>query len=132
MVTQKLLKLVIDLSIYLSVALGVLFISQISGIVPQQMVYALLTGWIAYLFTAVAVAAGRREAYTAAFILVIITLLVSLPVPRHYTIISSATPLPGLTFIGGSALQILLAIQLPFYFWRGRHPPAEVSSLSDT
>ncbi|MCL5317149.1 MAG: hypothetical protein M1503_02640 [Thaumarchaeota archaeon] len=124
--TQKRLRQLIDLAIYLSVALGVLFIAQISGIVPQQMVYALLTGWVAYLFTAIAVAAGRREAYTAAFILVIITLLVSLPEPRHYTLLNSVNPLPGLTFIGGSSLQILLVILLPIYFWRGRHPPAAV------
>ncbi|MCL4436280.1 MAG: hypothetical protein M1503_02810 [Thaumarchaeota archaeon] len=126
MVTQKRLRRLIDLAIYLSVALGVLFIAQISGIVPQQIVYALLTGWVAYLFTAVAVVAGRREAYSVAFILVIITLLVSLPEPRHYTLINSVNPLPCLTFIGGSALQITLVILLPIYFWRGRHPAEPV------
>lgn len=126
MVSQKRLRQMINLVIYLSVALGVLFIAQISGIVPQQMVYALLTGWIAYLFTAIAVAAGRRrEAYTAAFILAIITLLVSLPEPRHYTLLSSVNPLPGLTFLSGSALQIILLVLMSIYFWRGQRSSSQ-------
>ena len=116
LVTQKQLRQLINWAIYLSVVLGVLFIAQISGIVPQQMVYALLTGWIAYLFTAIAVAAGRREAYTAAFILAIITLLVSLPEPRHYALLSSVNPVPGLTFLSGSALQIILLGLMSIYF----------------
>ena len=93
--------------IYTSVILGVALLVQLYVLmVPSWLFYSILAGWILYLVVAIAVAAGRDKAYPAALALSIVTLIVSLPQPEHYSLAEAGPTLASLTFIGGSVLQI--------------------------
>jgi signal transduction histidine kinase len=93
--------------IYASVFLGVALLVQLSVLmVPSWLFYSILAGWILYLVVAIAVATGRDKAYPAALALSIVTLIVSLPQPEHYSIAKAGPTLASLTFIAGSVLQI--------------------------
>ncbi len=93
--------------IYASVILGVALLVQLYVLmVPSWLFYSILAGWILYLVVATAVATGRDKAYPAALALSIVTLIVSLPQPEHYSLAEAGPTLASLTFIAGSVLQI--------------------------
>jgi len=93
--------------IYTSVILGVALLVQLYVLmVPSWLFYSILAGWILYLVVAIAVATGRDKAYPAALALSIVTLIVSLPQPEHYSLAEAGPTLASLTFIAGSVLQI--------------------------
>jgi hypothetical protein len=93
--------------IYASVILGMALLVQLYALmVPSWLFYSILAGWILYLVVAFALAAGRDKAYPAALALAIVTLLVSLPQPQHYSLAEAGPTLASLTFIAGSVLQI--------------------------
>ena len=93
--------------IYASVILGVALLVQLYPLmVPSWLFYSILAGWILYLVVAIAVATGRDKAYPAALALSIVTLIVSLPQPEHYSLAEADPTLASLTFIAGSVLQI--------------------------
>jgi hypothetical protein len=110
----------IDLLIYPSVALGVLLLLQIYVLVPTWLFYSVLVGWFAYLIIAVAAATGREIAYPLAFVLSVLTLVVSLPQPEHYSFASEGMWTATLTFATGSVLQIALLILIPIYLIKKR------------
>jgi hypothetical protein len=114
------LRLTINLLIYLSVAIGIVLLPQLFFLVPTWLFYSVLVGWLAYLATAVLAAAGRRIAYPLAFVLSILTLVVSLPQPEHYSYVEAGLSLASSTFIVGSAVQVLLLILIPIYLYRVR------------
>ena len=114
------LRLTINLLIYLSVAIGIVLLPQLFFLVPTWLFFSVLVGWFAYLATAVLAAAGRRIAYPLAFVLSILTLVVSLPQPEHYSYVEAGLSLASSTFIVGSALQVLLLILIPIYLYRVR------------
>ena len=93
--------------IYASVILGVALLVQLYVLmVPSWLFYSILAGWILYLVVAIAVATGRDKAYPAALALSIVTLIVSLPQPEHYSLAEAGPTLASLTFIAGLMLQI--------------------------
>ena len=93
--------------IYASVILGVALLVQLFVLMgPSWLFYSVLAGWILYLVVAIAVATGRDKAYPAALALSIVTLIVSLPQPEHYSLAEVGPTLASLTFIAGSVLQI--------------------------
>jgi len=93
--------------IYTSVILGMALLVQLYVLmVPSWLFYSILAGWILYLVVATAVATGRDKAYPAALALSIVTLIVSLPQPEHYSLAQAGPTLASLTFIAGSVLQI--------------------------
>jgi hypothetical protein len=114
------LRRTIDISIYLSVAVGVLLLIQLFPLVPAWLFYSVFLGWIAYLLVATAVAKGYYKTYPVAFILAILTLAVSLPQPEHQSFVAAGISLASITFIVGSVLQIALLILIPLYLWRRR------------
>jgi hypothetical protein len=111
----------IDLVIYLSVAFGLLLVIQIYALVPTWLFYSVLVGWIVYLLVAVAVATRHKIAYPAAFILAIITLMVSLPQPEHYGFVEAGLSLASTTFIIGSVLQVAILLLIPIYLLKRRN-----------
>jgi hypothetical protein len=117
---------VTDLVIYLSVAFGILLIVQIYAVVPTWLFYSVLVGWLVYLFVAVAIATRHKKAYPVAFILAIITLMVSLPQPEHYGFVQAGLSLASTTFIVGSALQVALLILIPIYVFENRKHKNEI------
>jgi len=121
MKSQSSLRRWIDALIYLSVALGLVLLLQLFFMVPMWLFYSVLTGWLAYVLVAAAVASGRQAAYPFALVLAIITLFVSLPQPEHYAFLSTGFLLAGMTFLIGSALQLALIILLPIYLVRRRN-----------
>jgi len=114
------LKRVIDLTLYLSVALGVVLLLQLHSLVPLWLFYSVLTGWIVYFAVALAIATHHDAAYPVALILAVLTLLVSLPQPEHYAYMQAGFSLASATFATGSVLQIALLILIPVYLLRKR------------
>ena len=114
--THSALKSVINLLIYLSVALGFLLSIQLFRIVPEWLFYSALAGWVVYLIAALGAATGHRAAYPLVLVLSVLTLIVSLPQPAHYAILGSGYSLSAFTFVAGSVTQISLLILIPTYF----------------
>jgi len=109
----------VDLLIYLSVALGVVLLPQLYGLVPSWLFLSVLVGWVAYLIVAVLVLVKRRSiAYPLAFVLALLTLMVSLPQPAHYSYVEAGPSLASATFLLGSAVQLSLVILIPLYLYR--------------
>ena len=108
----------VNLSVYLSVALGVVLLPQLYGLVPSWLFLSVLVGWLAYLVVAVSVAKGRSIGYSLAFVLALLTLAVSLPQPEHYSYIEAGPSLASGTFLFGSAVQLALIILIPIYLYR--------------
>ena len=100
---------------YFSVVLGVVLLVQIYGLLPSSVFYSILGGWLAYLVTAVVIAKGRRIGYPVVVVLAVLTLAVSLPQPAHYSFVSNREILAAVTFITGSAVQVLLSVLVPFF-----------------
>jgi len=110
----------VDLLIYLSVALGVVLLPQLYGLVPSWLFLSVLVGWLAYLVVAVLVVKRRPIAYPLAFVLALLTLMVSLPQPAHYSYVEAGPSLASATFLLGSAVQLSLVILIPLYLYRHR------------
>ena len=102
--------------IYVSVALGVILLLQLWFLVPKWLFCTVLLGWIAYFFTAIAIMRHHQEAYKAAFVLAILTLIVSLPQPEHYMFVNEGITIASLTFILGSILQLCIILLLAVSF----------------
>ena len=103
----KRLKRGADWLIYGSVILGVALLAQLYALmVPSWLFYSILAGWLLYLLVAIGVATGRDEAYLPALVLSIVTLIVSLPQPEHYSLADAGPTLASLTFTAGSLLQV--------------------------
>ena len=110
----------IDGLIYASVGVGAILLPQIYFLVPTWLFYSVLAGWVAYLLVAVATARHLKVAYPLAFLLSVLTLVVSLPQPEHYSLAKAGMWLEALTFAVGSILQIALLILIPVYLLRMR------------
>jgi len=108
----------VDLLIYLSVALGVALLPQLYGLVPSWLFFSVLVGWLAYLIVAVLVVKRRSIAYPLAFVLALLTLTVSLPQPAHFSYVEAGLSLASATFLLGSALQVALVVLIPLYLYR--------------
>jgi heme/copper-type cytochrome/quinol oxidase subunit 4 len=111
---------VANLFIYSSVVLGVLLLFQLWIVVPAWLFYSVLGGWCAYFATAIAVALRYRRAYPVAFILAIVTLMVSLPQPEHMEFVRSEVTLAAATFILGSFLQACVIASVGFLLFTKR------------
>ena len=120
MKSQSSLKRPIDVLIFLSIVSGLVLLPQLYFMVPKWLFYSVLTGWLAYVLAAAAVAAGRQVAYVFVFLLAILTLSVSLPRPEHYAFLGSGLTLAAATFLIGSALQLSLIVLIPIYLVRKR------------
>jgi hypothetical protein len=110
----------VDALIYASVLLGVALLLQLYVLIPMWLFYSVLTGWLAYVVDAVAVATHHKIAYPIALILAALTLFVSLPQPEHYSFVAAGISAASITFLGGSLLQIALLILIPTYLIRER------------
>jgi len=113
----KTLKVSADLLIYASIFLGAALLIQLFAIVPVWLFYSVLTGWIAYLIVALAVAKGLKMAYPLSLVLAILTLAVSLPRPEHYSLIQAGLSPASLTFIAGSVLQVAVILTVSSYLF---------------
>jgi hypothetical protein len=120
----------IDVLVYASVALGVVLLLQLRVLVPAWLFYSVLTGWFIYLLVSIGIATGHRTLYPAVALLAVVTLLVSLPQPEHYSYVTAGSFLPSLTFLLGSALQIAILVQLSIYYLKRRRSAPAPSSQS--
>ncbi len=114
------LGLTIDALVYLSVLLGAALLLQAFNQLPPSVAYAVLGGWLVYVVAAVLVLRKVRGAYPLVIGLAMLTLIVSLPQPEHYTLLNPGQILAGATFLLGSAVQVCLIILIPAYFLRSR------------
>lgn len=124
------LKTVIDLLVYLSVALGVGLLIQVNGLLPSRVFFSILGGWSAYLIAAIFVWRGYAKAYPVVLVLAVLTLAVSLPQPAHYAFVTNTQILAASTFIVGSALQICLIVLIPLFLMRRKRYKTPTSTAS--
>jgi hypothetical protein len=124
------LRNIVDLLIYLSVALGVVLLPQLYGLVPIWLFYSVLGGWLTYVVVAVLAAKGRSIAYPLVIVLAILTLVVSLPQPEHYAFVEAGFSLASSTFIIGSAVQVAVLILATLYLFRRRSNGSSGNSSS--
>jgi len=122
----KTLKSFADLLIYASIFLGAALLIQLFAIVPVWLFYSVLAGWIAYLIVAVAIARGLKMAYPLSLVLAILTLVVSLPRPEHYSLVQAGLTPASLTFIAGSALQVAVILTVSSYLFMIRRDKTHV------
>ena len=101
--------------VYSSVVIGLALLIQLSSLVPAWLFYLVLLGWVVYLVVAIEAARGREIAYPSALIMSILTLVVSLPQPEHYSLATQGFTLTALTFIIGSAIQMATIISVAYY-----------------
>jgi hypothetical protein len=114
------LRSVVNSLIYLSVVLGIVLLAQIYFLVPSWLFYSVVAGWFAYVLVAYAAATRHSVAYPAAFVLAMLTLVVSLPQPEHYSFASEGMWIAIMTFAIGSVIQIALLILIPIYLIKTR------------
>lgn len=114
------LEKVIDILVYLSVALGAGLLIQVYGQLPAGVFFSILGGWSAYLIAAILVWRRYNRVYPVILVLAVLTLLVSLPQPAHYALVTGAEILAASTFIIGSALQLCLIVLIPLFLIRRR------------
>jgi hypothetical protein len=112
----------IDALVYLSVAFGAALLVQAFSLLPAPVAYSIVGGWLVYIVAALLVFRRVRRAYVLVLVLAVLTLVVSLPQPAHYSLLNSAQALAGATFLLGSAAQIGLIVLIPIYFVRQRKP----------
>src|SRR5438132_8107029 len=101
--------------VYCSVVIGLALLFQLSSLVPTWLFYLVLLGWVVYLGVAIEAARGREIAYPSAVIMSILTLVVSLPQPEHYSLATQGFTLAASTFIIGSAIQVATIISVAYY-----------------
>ena len=101
--------------VYSSVVIGLALLIQLYSLVPTWLFYLVLAGWVVYLFVAIEAARGREIAYPSAVIMSILTLVVSLPQPEHYSLAAHGFTLAALTLIIGSAIQVATIISVAYY-----------------
>jgi hypothetical protein len=106
----------IDALVYLSVALGAALLVQAFGLLPRAVAYSILGGWLVYIVAALLVFRKVRLAYPLVLVLAVLTLVVSLPQPAHFSLLNPSQALAAATFLLGSAAQIGLIVLLPLYF----------------
>jgi len=106
--------------VYCSVVIGLALLFQLSSLVPTWLFYLVLLGWVVYLGVAIEAARGREIAYPSAVIMSILTLVVSLPQPEHYSLATQGFTLAASTFIIGSAIQIATIISVTYYLFLRR------------
>ena len=116
-VQRSSLEKVINVLVYLSVALGVALLVQVYGLLPAGVFFSILGGWFAYLVAAILLWSGYTKVYPVILVLAVLTLLVSLPQPAHFALVNSAQILAASTFIVGSAFQICLIVLIALFLF---------------
>lgn len=106
--------------VYFSVALGVVFLAQVYDLLPSAVFDVIALGWVLFVVDAVLLSFRPRAARVLALALALLALASSLPQSAHYAFIEAGEVLPSLTFILGSAAQVLLVILVPADLIRGR------------
>ncbi len=116
------LEKVIDILVYLSIALGAGLLVQVYGLLPAGVFFSILGGWFAYLIAAILLWRRYTKVYPVIIVLAVLTLLVSLPQPAHYALVNNAQILAASTFIVRSAFQVcLIVLILLFLILKRRH-----------
>jgi hypothetical protein len=68
----------------------------------------------------VAIAKGLKMAYPLSLVIAILTLMVSLPRPEHYSLVQAVLSPASLTFIAGSVLQVAVILIVSSYLFMTR------------
>ena len=111
---------VIQAIVIFSVALGVVFLVQVRGLVPDYVFDYVAAGWVLFVVDCGLTFLRPRISYALAFVLAVLALASSLPQSVHYAFITSGDVLPAATFILGSAAQFLLVFLVPYFFLKER------------
>lgn len=77
-------------------------------------------GWVLFIVDAALTFVRPRASYALALVLAILALVSSLPQSAHWAFIANGDLLPAATFLAGSAVQVVLAILVVYYFARAR------------
>lgn len=106
--------------IILSALLGILFLVQVYGVLPQNAFVFVFVGWVMYVIDSVMTFVRPTVSFYFGFVLAAITLSSSLPQSAHYSFIMSGQLLPSTTFLLGTLAQLLILVLVPYYALKGR------------
>ncbi len=108
--------------VYASVVLGVFFLAVIYGFpdFPSWLFYSIMGGEGLWILCAVAVNRRARWGPYMAVVLAVITLVLSLSQPTHYTFAETGQIVAFLIFSVGAVLQVALLAAVSLLFVRGR------------
>ncbi len=112
------LRTAIDALVYFSVILGAALLAQAFNLLPPPVAYSIVGGWLAYVVAALLVFRKAKVAYPLVMVLAVLTLIVSLPQPEHYSLLNPGEAVAAATFLLGSAAQICLIVLIPIYLLR--------------
>ena len=101
-------KIITNVGIYVTIALGPILLLQVYGIVHAYLFYSLLGGWIVYLIAGAGVALNKKRFYMLTSLLSILVLVLSLSQPEHYLFFSQGKVYAALTFLIGDLLQVIV------------------------
>lgn len=111
---------IIQFLILFSTALGVVFLSQVYGVVPAELFDFVAIGWVLFVLDSIFTFTNPRVSYYMGFVLAVLTLVSSLPESAHYALVENGVLLPAATFVLGSVAQVLLVLLVPYHFIRER------------
>jgi hypothetical protein len=106
----------VQLLVLFSTALGVLFLTQVYGVVPAALFDFLALGWVLFVVDSILTFYNPSVSYYMAFALAALALFTSLPQSTHYGFIETGQILPSAIFILGSAAQALILVFVPYHF----------------
>ena len=111
---------VIQSLVLFSTALGVLFLSQVYGVLPVKVFDFVAVGWVLFVIDSVLTFYNPRVSYFMAFVLAALALFSSLPESAHYAFVENGVILPAATFVLGTLAQVLMLLFVPYHFIRER------------
>ena len=106
--------------VLLSVLLGALFLAQAYSQVPSFVFEFVAVGWVLFIIDAALTFVRPRASYAFALVLALLALASSLPQSTHWAFVANGDVLPAATFLAGSAVQVILAVLVVYYFVRAR------------
>ena len=110
----------IQATILFSTVLGVLFLWQVYDLLPSFVFDFVASGWVLFLVDSALTFVRPKASYALGFVLALLALASSLPQSAHYAFIQAGELLPSITFIVGTAAQVLLIVLVPIHFIRAR------------
>jgi hypothetical protein len=122
--------------ILFSTALGVFFLLQAYQVVPADVFYILLTGWLLFAFDSVLTFIRPKVSFYLGLVLALVALTETLTQPEHYALVENGNVAATITLVLGSISQGILIALIAYYLVRHRKEdpwawPGSESPVSD-
>jgi len=113
-------EMLIQALVFFSTVLGVIFLAQVYGLLPIPIFTFVALGWALFLLDSILTVLRPKLSYYLAFVLALLALVSSLPRSAHYALVTGGSLLAAVTFVLGTAAQVLLVLLVPIHLLRER------------